>query len=310
MLDCAESDVLSRLELMKADGLIREITGIFDSTALGYHQALVAMSVADEKHETAGNQIAAHPGVSHCYGRTGKYNLWFTLACSAQSKLGLKKTAEILAQNCDASAWLLLPSLKCYKLDVRFPPNSNKSSQATKELAGLQSGAGLPLTPNQLKAIKALQLDLPIKQDPFADIAAEQNLDTDMLLVHAADLAAAGVLKRYAAVINHRAAGAQANVMVIWRVEEAVADAIGKKCAQLPAISHCYLRPRSDDWPYNLYTMIHGRNRQDCAMTIDEIVTTTELGEHVELWTEKEFKKQRVKLFSNEEAEWEAKFSA
>jgi len=99
--------------------------------------------------------------------------------------------------------------------------------------------------------------------------------------------------------------GAKANLLVAWRVEPAAADAGGAKCARLPAVSHCYLRPTSPDWPYNLYTMIHGRNREDCRMTVREIVATTQLREHVELWTVKEYKKERIALFSEEEMRWE-----
>ena len=128
----------------------------------------------------------------------------------------------------------------------------------------------------------------------------------DDLLVHAADFVAAGWLRRYAAVVHHRAAGAQANVMVVWQAAGSAADAAGAVCAQIEQISHCYLRARGRDWPFNFYTMIHGRRREQCLKVIEEIAEATPLGPHLELWTEREFKKQRIKLFSGEEAAWEA----
>ena len=164
------------------------------------------------------------------------------------------------------------------------------------------------LTPRHVAAIRALQIDLPIRSDPFAPLAQRAEMSADELLVEAADFLAAGWMRRYAAVLHHRAAGAMANVMVVWKVEPARADVAGAACAQVQAVSHCYIRPTFDDWPYALYTMIHGRSPQDCRITIQEIAATASLREHLELWTEKEYKKQRVRLFGEAEQAWEAEF--
>jgi hypothetical protein len=129
----------------------------------------------------------------------------------------------------------------------------------------------------------------------------------DMLLVHAADFLSAGWMRRYAAVLRHRVAGAEANLLVAWRVDEAQADLYGPQCARFRSISHCYLRPAGPDWPWNLYTMIHGRTEQDCRMTVEEILATTSLGDRQELWTLREYKKARVPLFGPQENQWEAR---
>jgi len=309
-LGCDERKVLDRLAVLRAPaGLVREISAIFDAAALGYVQALVAMRVAPEHLEAAGAAVAEHPGVSHCYGRTGAYDLWFTLACSPRSRLGLRGTAQALAGRCAAEAHVVLPTLKRYKLDVRFGAADSASVEdgPSPQRGGRpQPSPGAPEpAPEQVRAIRALQIDLPNRADPFLPLGAEAGMDADTLLVHAADFLAAGWMRRYGAVLRHRAAGAKANLLVAWRVEPAAADAGGAKCARLPAVSHCYLRPTSPDWPYNLYTMIHGRNREDCRMTVREIVATTQLREHVELWTVKEYKKERIALFSEEEMRWE-----
>lgn len=130
-------------------------------------------------------------------------------------------------------------------------------------------------------------------------------LAADDLLDHAADFLDAGLLRRYSAVLYHRKAGALANVMVVWRVPEDQADAAGAACAAEQAVSHCYLRPTFPDWPWGLYTMVHGTSRDDCLAAVDRLAAATGLAEHRTLWTTKEYKKRRVKLFDPAEAEWE-----
>jgi len=306
---CDERAVTDRISALRGEGgVIREISAVFDAVALGYEQALLAMRVPPDRLDRAGETAAAHPGVSHCYARRREENLWLTLATSPRSRLGLSATAALLAGTCGADGWMLLPTVRRYKLDVRFDMERGGPA-ATPRVAATPVSAphpGVPqLTDPQLRAVRALQQDLPCRRDPFAVLAEGAGLDADMLLVHAADFLAAGWMRRYAAVLRHRAAGSRANVLVAWAVAEPLADTAGARCARSPAVSHCYLRPTAPGWPFNLYTMIHGRSQEDCRATIEEIAATTGLDRRAELWTTKEYKKQRVALFSDAEARWE-----
>ena len=335
-LGCREGDVLAAVEAARGEGLLREVAGVFDAAALGYRRALVAMKVAPERLDAAGRAAGDHPGVSHCYAREGEVNLWLTLAVSPRSRLGLEATADLLAERAAATWHALLPTLRRYKLDVRFDAETGTLNGASGEGPGQRSltstsaapmprdespsgdeSLGCPsptidrpapqIADEQLRAIRALQLDLPARRDPFAAVAAAERLDPDMLLVHGADFLAAGWMRRYAAVLRHRSAGAKANLLVAWEVPAAAADAMGRTAAQSPAVSHCYLRAALRDWPYNLYTMIHGRTRQDCELAAEEIMATTGLARRLDLWTAAEFKKQAVRLFTGDEEGWEAR---
>ena len=312
LLNCSQQMLLDRIKALRGkEGVIREIAGIFDAAALGYAQALVAFRVAGEELNQAGALVSAHPGVSHCYARTGDYNLWFTLAVSPRSKLGLDRTAEILAERCGPADHLVLPMLKRYKLDVQGVLSGRHEAAPTPPPQPEETrrpNRALP-TDRQRQALQALQADLPACEDPFAGPAEAAGLSPDGLLVHAADFVAAGWMRRYAAVLHHRAAGAGANVMVVWQAAESAADAAGAVCAQIRQVSHCYLRATGRDWPYNFYTMIHGRDREHCAKVIGQIAATASLGQRMELWTEREFKKQRIKLFNAEEDAWEQEHS-
>jgi len=308
-----EADVLRRVRALRKAGIIREISAIFDAVSLGYRQALVAMSVPAESLDRAGQIAAGHPGVSHCYGRAGKVNLWLTLAVSPRSGLGLEGTADLLAQLVGATSPLVLPTIRRYKLRVHFDMETGQAAptaRGTGRAAPAQSGPGdnpppAPLDEAQVRAIRALQTDLPATGDPFEEIAAAAGLDVDDLLSAGREFLADGRMRRYAAVLHHRAAGSAANLLVAWRADAKQADAVGPRAAEVAGVSHCYLRPAGPDWPYTLYTMIHGRSEQDCRLAVDQIVATTALREHVELWTTAEFKKRRVPLFGPEEAQWE-----
>ena len=116
-LGCDERTVIARIAALRGPGgVIREISGIFDAAALGYAQALVAFRVPPARIDQAGQTVAAHPGVSHCYERRGAYNLWFTLATAPGSVMGLAGTAEVLARRCGADRHMVLPSLRRYSI--------------------------------------------------------------------------------------------------------------------------------------------------------------------------------------------------
>jgi DNA-binding Lrp family transcriptional regulator len=345
-LGCDEAAVLDRIVALRQAGIIREISAIFDAVALGYRQALVALSVPADGLDQAGQIAASHPGVSHCYGRSGEMNLWLTLATSPGSRLGLEASAALLARLVGATRHMVLPTLRRYKLQVRFdmegdeptpapgtgsaapqeqgacPRSSNTHQHAPDPSANsgdrhLRPGGTArrdygasplpPLTDTRIRVIRALQIDLPGQSEPFVPLAAAEALDVDTLLDLGRQMLEAGHMRRYAAVLHHRAAGSKANVLVAWAADAAQADADGTRAAQVAGISHCYLRPAGPGWPYNLYTMIHGRSEQDCRLAIETILATTSLTGHVELWTAAEYKKRRVRLFGPEEAQWESR---
>ncbi len=302
----SEPDVIARVGELSADGgVIREIAGIFDATLLGYRSMLAGMKVPPSHLDDAGKIVSAHPGVSHCYSRPAAYNLWFTLVCPPDSSLGLEGTAQRLAKLCEVQQVLLLPVLRRYKLRVNIPLGEGPAESLAEEPAEELETPRKPIQPTaqQIAAIKALQQPLPATPQPFDALAAEQNLDADELLVIAADLLAAGALRRYSAVLRHRSAGAVHNVLAAWQVSEEQADAFGRAAAEVPQISHCYLRPAGPEWPYTLYTMIHAR---DEAQARGVIAALAQFGHpHVELPTLKEFKKAKVRLFSEGFGQWE-----
>jgi len=113
------------------------------------------------------------------------------------------------------------------------------------------------------------------------------------------------LMRRFAAVMNHRSAGFKANAMGVWAVPDEQLGEIGPQMAGFAAVSHCYRRPTYDDWPYSVFTMVHGRGARDCEATIDAIRDETGVDEYCLLWSVKEYKKVRLRYFGSEWDEWE-----
>ena len=310
-LDLPPGQLLDRLERLRAPGrIVREISGIFDAPSLGYAQALVALAVPEDKLLSAGQIAASHPGVSHCYQRRDEWNLWLTLAVSDLSPLGLEGTVDRIAALGGAAGRMILPTLRRYKLNVRFrlsqeglAAGAHHPSPAPSARPAAQ-GPLPPLSQALRRAVRALQEDLPNVEAPFAPLARKAQMDVAELLDAGGQLLAQGRMRRYAGVVRHRQAGAAENVMVVWQTDQP--DVSGPAAAACPAVSHCYLRPAGPNWPYVLYTMIHGPSRQACLEAMDSLARGPAMGPGRALWTVAELAKKRTRYFTDDEQAWES----
>jgi DNA-binding Lrp family transcriptional regulator len=156
----------------------------------------------------------------------------------------------------------------------------------------------------EVAAIRVLQDDLPLVAEPFAAQGARIGVDGATVLELLQSFKDRKLMRRLAAVMNHRSAGFKANAMGVWAVPEADLPEIGPQMAGFAAVSHCYRRPTYDDWPYTVFTMVHGRNARDCEAIIDAIRTETGVDEHALLWSIKEYKKTRLRYFTSDWDAW------
>ncbi len=124
------------------------------------------------------------------------------------------------------------------------------------------------------RLINATQSGLPLTPEPFAEIASWLGLTEDEVIDRLSAMQARGVIRRIALAPNHYALGVTANGMSVWDVADDQAETLGAKVGALDYVSHCYLRPRAlPDWPYNLFAMIHGRDRTEVEAKRTEIAT-------------------------------------
>ena len=304
-LNITEDEVINTLQDQKDQNIIRQTSAIFDTKSLGYKSSLVAFEIDEDKIDAAVEIINSHPGVSHNYERNHKFNIWFTMAVSPQTEIGLDKTIDILAKLTNANAFIMLPTLKLFKISVKLDTTGKESK---KEKIVKKEKIDIVMTPLHMEVVKLLQNDIEIKQEPFIDIINQLKITYEEFFNVVEELEKSGLMRRFASILNHRKAGFNANAMVVWDIDEEKGDEIGKTAATFSAVSHCYLRPKYDNWKYNLFTMVHGKTKEETNSVIDDIDNEIESKSHMPLYSSREFKKVRLQYFTDAESNWENKY--
>jgi DNA-binding Lrp family transcriptional regulator len=303
-----EAAAISRVAELIDSRIIRQVTPIFDTRALGYSSMLVAAKVDPENPWRAANVINEHPGVSHNYLRNHEFNIWFTIATSPDSKLGLDGTLEVLGLEAGAESIRQLPTLQLFKIrmDLEMEGDTNALSKAV-EVAPPAETEPQPYDEQDVAVIRALQGDMPVTEEPYAPAAAELGVPQSQLLEKLRGMQERGLLRRVAAILFHRRAGFSANGMGVWKVPEDRVMELGPRMAAFRGISHCYQRPTYADWPYSIFTMAHGRSKDECDAILDSIAEHTGIEERATLYSSTEFKKIRLLYFTEEYRDWERK---
>jgi len=301
-----EAEVLSRVRRLLDGRIIREITPIFDTRALGYASMLVAAKVDPEHPHRAAQFINSHPGVTHNYLRDHDFNLWFTLATEPGSKLGLDGTLEVMAQRTGAHSIRQLPTLKLFKIrmDLEMEGGTDELSAAGEAVEPRELDP-IELSDGDVAVIRATQGPMPAIAEPYAPAAERLGVSQEEVLRRLESLRERNGLRRVAAILFHRRAGFSANGMGVWAVPEDEILDTGRRMAAFRGISHCYQRPTYPDWPYSVFTMAHGRSKQECDAILDRIAQETGIAQRGTLYSSTEFKKVRMLYFTDAFSDWE-----
>ncbi len=296
-LGIPEGELIERTARLKERGIIRQINAIFDSRALGYQSTLVAMKVDPKRIDKAGEVISQHPGVSHNYQRDHALNLWFTLTIPPSEDL--ESTVKDLERRVKAERTLLLPALRTFKIGVSFDMTGEKDPFPSGEAKDPMAMEPVALTLSQIEVdlVRELQEDIPLEGRPFSEMAKRLGITEEELLKKARVFQERGLMRRFAAVLRHQKAGFSFNAMGVWRVPEGRVEEVGRVMASFSGVSHCYQRPTYPDWPYNLFTMVHGRTKEDCIGILRAISEKIEIFDYTPIFSIKEYKKVRVRYF-------------
>jgi siroheme decarboxylase len=302
-----EAQALARVQELLDERIIRQVTPIYDTRALGYGSMLVAAKVDPEHPWRAARIVNSHPGVSHNYLRNHDFNMWFTIAVERDSRLGLDGTLEVLQQLTGAESIRQLPTLHLFKirmdLEMQGDTQALASEGVAEQPADLQP---VPYDDTDVRVIQATQGDLPVIPEPYAPAAAQLGMPVNELLGHLRAMRERGILRRVAAILFHRRAGFSANGMGVWKVPAERIMELGPRMAAFRGISHCYERPTYRDWPYSVFTMAHGRSKEECDAVLDAIAEQTQIHERATLYSSTEFKKIRLLYFTDDFRRWEA----
>jgi DNA-binding Lrp family transcriptional regulator len=310
LAEVEEDEVLRRTRRLVDGRIIRQVTPIFDTRVLGYSSMLVAAKVDPEHPWRAAKIINSHPGVSHNYLRNHDFNIWFTIATEPGSKLGLEGTLDVLAQLTGAESVRQLPTLRLFKIRMDLEMEGGTDALAAEGVAEEpQDPEAIELSELDYAVIRELQGDMPIVPEPYAPAAAAIGVTVPRLLEHLESMRERKALRRVAAILFHRRAGFSANGMGVWQVPEDRIMELAPRMAAFRGISHCYQRPTYPDWPYSVFTMAHGRSKEECDAILDSIAEHTGIEERSTLYSSTEFKKIRLLYFTDEHQRWEAEHS-
>ncbi|PIQ83483.1 MAG: AsnC family protein [Candidatus Omnitrophica bacterium CG11_big_fil_rev_8_21_14_0_20_63_9] len=304
-LGMSEQQCLDRVARLKSTKVIRQLSAIFDTRALGYQSTLAAMRVDSSRVDEAAEVISQHPGVSHNYKRNDPFNIWFTVAVPPNDSL--EQVIQILHTLAKADETIVLPTLRLYKIGVKLDLTGQEAPLENAEDIydeKRRMAAKPPLTDEDIRLIRVMQEDLPMLELPYVVWAEQAEVTEEQLFAWAKKMEHLGYMRRFAAILHHRNAGFLANAMVVWQVPQEQVDPVGEEMARFREVSHCYRRPVYPNWPYPLFTMIHAETHSACMDVVKRIEARVGQFPHKSLFSTKEYKKERVKYFTPELDRW------
>lgn len=315
-----EGEAFAAVEAARAAGIVRRIGASFESSRIGYASTLAALAVAPDDLDRVAALVGAHPGITHNYERDDRYNLWFTFIARGKVARDAELARIVTETGCDDL--LVLPAVRLFKIKVAFDVRDGAEAAADSvAAAAAPAPVRAPLEPARVVAepldeadralVRALQDDLGGTLRPFA-LAAERAgghagraLGEAWAVERTRQLLEAGAIRRFGAMVRHRRMGFSGNAMGVWDVPDELALEAGAILSAPVEVSHCYERPRRATWPYNLYTMIHGRDRASCERVAARLhADLADAGIEVEpprlLLSAREFKKTSMRYFEED----------
>lgn len=253
-----EREVLERYQRLARDGIVSRVGVVFRPNAAGA-STLVALAVPPGRIEAVAAFLSDQPEVNHNYEREHRFNLWFVLTAASQAALeaALVRIERGLGRGIGLPM-LSLPLVEEYHIDLGFDLGTGRAPRAPR--TALASGARLDEAERPL--IAALQEGFPLVPRPFSALGRAAGMSAGELTRTFGRWLEEGVARRIGVVVRHRHLGYEANAMVVWDAPDAAVSQLGAQIAAEDYVTLCYRRPRRQPvWPYNLFCMIHGRER-------------------------------------------------
>ncbi|TKX46713.1 Lrp/AsnC family transcriptional regulator [Halorubrum sp. SD690R] len=270
-------DLLDRVRDLRDRGVFRRFGAVLNPPVIG-SSTLAAVRAPDDRFDEVAEVINGYRQVNHNYRRDHEWNQWFVVTAGSR-----EKRDEILAEieektGCEV---LALPMLTDYYIDLEFPVvNADRFARESLDhtdvsATRISEDARGDLSPLEADLLLAIQDGFPLSATPYTDVANEIDAPVDDVLAAVERLLADGCIKRIGCVVNHVVTGFTNNCMVVWDVPDEELDERGEAVGSLPYVTLCYHRPRRPDqeWEYNLFTMIHGREAEAVDAKIDELAT-------------------------------------
>lgn len=292
-LGLCESMVLDQLTKLKNAGIISRIGPVFAPGRIGC-STLAALAVPPARLAETADWISALDETNHNYEREDTFNLWFVITAADQAHL--TETIRHIEQHYPFPL-LELPLLEQFHIDLGFDLSGTARDSKNVRAAppAHTSPKPLVLKPLQHELVSKLQSGIPFVAAPYAELWPDDPKKTKLALDQIRSWKENGVIKRFGIVVRHHELGYRENAMVVWDIPDESIKDLAMRVAQMPAVTLCYRRPRQmPHWPYNLFCMIHGKDRAIVQDTITEICRETGLKAYPMkiLFSKRRFKQQ------------------
>ena len=258
-----EAEVLRAYRKLLAEGVLGRVGVVFRPNTVGA-STLAALSVRAPELERVAALVSAQPEVNHNYEREHRWNLWFVVAAASDAEV---RAVLVRIETASGLKALRLPLEEEFHIDLGFDLGGGQAPRSNGP-----TGSPPPLSDEARRLVAALEHGIPLVAAPFAELARATGSSEETVIATLRGWLASGVVRRIGTVVRHRSLGYCANAMVVWDVPDAEAGAAGRRAAAHPAVTLCYRRARQlPDWRYNLYCMVHGKERARAAELIEEV---------------------------------------
>lgn len=300
-LNTSTEVVIEKLKELQAKGAVSRVGPVFSPNTVGV-STLAATAVPAEKLEKVAEIVNHYTQVNHNYEREHHFNLWFVVTSDNQKTL--QQTLDNISREIGYKV-LSLPLLKEYHIDLGFRMQlKDREGIDDVDVTSTTSSTRLPVETQLASAedlIEIIQSGLPLVARPYQEIAQRLGWSEELVIEKLKTMVDGGIIKRLGVVVRHHELGYRSNAMVVWDVADEQVDQLGEKLGRQDCVTLCYQRPRMlPEWRYNLFCMVHGRNRDEvleCIETMTEGLGLEDMP-HTVLFSGRRFK-QRGAIYRN-----------
>ena len=294
-LGITDEELISLISDLLEQGFLSRFGPLYDASSMGGSITLAALSVPEDNYETVARMVNAMPEVAHNYQREHRLNMWFVIA--AETADLLHTTIDRIEQEVNLPVYNF-PKLQTFYLGLWLQLDEDDKVSTIPVPGPLKQG-GMIIDELDRKIVQATQAGLPLQAEPYSEIAAGCGCDTQTLIERMQRMLDCGVIRRIGAVPNHYRLGLHANGMSVWDVNDERLLELGSRVGRLEFVSHCYERPRHRPlWPYNLFAMIHGHDRDEVMQKQAQIAALlgSDCRQHELLFSTRILKKTGLRL--------------
>ena len=294
-LHCEESSLIKTIKDLLAEGVLNRFGPLYNASCMGGGLTLAALSVPEESfHEVAG-LINNQPEIAHNYQREHYLNMWFVIATETLEEV--PKTIDKIERLTGLSVYNF-PKIEEFYLGL-WCLLDQQGGITTRSIEAKSHYDSPAIDKLDRRIIRETQQGLPLVPYPYNAIADQCGCCSQTVIIRLRRMLNSGVIRRIGAVPNHYRLGLKSNGMSVWSLPEDRVKSLGEKIGKLDFVSHCYQRPRQLPlWPYNLFAMVHGHNREEVNRKLGHITEMlgSDCSQHDVLFSSGILKKSGLRL--------------